>query len=146
MKYSIVIGLFLIGGTLLAQSSWDGVMEMNSAKNFAAEIYNNNNNDFNSCIEVDGVLHHPLAAAIAKEANGIVDYLLHINQTNLSSICNDLTILQYAIKYGDEELVKRLLQKGADPQQKSQSGQSALELAMQLDKPILVGYLKSLSK
>ncbi len=146
MKNFIVIGFLLLAGTMAAQSSWNGVLEMNSAKNFAAEIFHNNDNDFNGCIELDGVLHHPLAAAIVAKANGITDYLLHINQTDLSVICNDLTILQYAIKYGDEELVKRILQKGADPNQKSQSGQSPLDLAMALEKPVLVGYLKSLIK
>jgi len=119
---------------------------MNSARSFSAEVFQKNGNDMNACIEINGVAHHTLAAAIVSDANGIVDFILGRDDTDLSVICNDWTILQYAIKYGDEELVKRLLQSGADPNQESLSGLTSIELANKLEKPIIVGYLKSLAK
>ena len=146
MKHLITYSLLFISFSIAAQSNWEGIMEMNSARSFSAEIYTKNGNDMNACIEVNGVAHHGLAAAIVKDASGIVDFILGRDDTDLSVICNDWTILQYGIKYGDEDLVKRLLQSGANPTQESLSGLTPIDLATKLDKPVIVGYLKSLSK
>jgi len=100
----------------------------------------------NACVEINGTSHHLLAAAITKDANGIVDYMLDNADIDYTMICNDWTILQYGIKYGDAELVMRLLEKGADPAQKSHSGKSAMDFAIESGKPQVRAYLKSLQR
>ena len=145
MKNIFILSLICLSTQLSAQVDWDSVMEMKSAKNFLGTIYHNGN-DMSICVDINGSSHQLLAGAIVKEANSIVDYILDNGNPDLSLICNDLTILQYGIQYGDADLVKKLLSAGADPNQKSESGKSALDLAQELKKPIIIGYLKSLTK
>ena len=145
MKNILILTLVLLSAQLSAQVNWDDILEQNSARNFLATVYNNGN-DMNACEDVNGSPHHLLAGAIEKGATGIIDYMFQYADLDLSIICNDLTILQYAIIYGDEELVQRLLQSGADPNQKSLSGKSAMDIAKEHDKPLVIGYLKSLKR
>ena len=145
MKNIFILAIICLTGPLTAQVNWDSVMETKSARQFLATIYENGN-DMNICVDINGSAHQLISGAIVKEAHGIVDYILQNGNPDLSLICNDMTILQYGIQYGDADLVKQLLSAGADPNQTSESGQSAYDLAIQLDKPVIVGYLKSLTK
>ena len=132
---------------MTAQSQWESVLEQKSSRSFAAAVYQNSTDmNMNLCVDVDGVSTALLAGAIAKGANGIVDYILRSEKVDLSLICNDMTILQYGIKYGDAELVQDLLKAGADPSQLSESGKSAMHTALKNDKPVVLGYLKALQR
>jgi len=145
MRKLIVLAFLISSFSASAQVNWEGILEQNSARNFLATVFNNGN-DMNACVEINGTSHHLLAAAITKDANGIVDYMLDNADIDYTMICNDWTILQYGIKYGDAELVMRLLEKGADPAQKSHSGKSAMDFAKESGKPQVRAYLKSLQR
>jgi len=79
-------------------------------------------------------------------APALLDHVLSKDKVDLTTICEDKTILQYAIKYGDNVLVQKLIKAGADPHQQSYNGKTALDYAKKYDKPVIAGLLKSLHK
>lgn len=148
MKYILILSIMCCASLMTAQVNWESILEQKSARSFAATVYGTNGTDvdMNTCVDINGIPTTFLAGAIEKRALGIVDFILRTGKADLSLICNDMTILQYGIQYGDAQLVQDLLKAGADPTQKSLSGKTAMEYAMDMDKPVIIGYLKSLQR
>lgn len=142
MNKILILAILAISMNLSGQSAnWLEVIESNSVRNFEGYLYQNGA-DINQCVDIKGSDYNLIAAAIKVGSNELFSHILSKESLDLASICTDKTILQYAVKYGTEDEVKRLITAGADPHQLSKQGKSALDYAKKYDRPIMVGILK----
>ncbi|KAF5018994.1 hypothetical protein F66182_9012 [Fusarium sp. NRRL 66182] len=89
----------------------------------------------------------PLAWAIQNDAPEAVDVLISEGHIDLQK--EDLeeqslgsrTVLSWAVEYGHERVVTRLLEKGADPHARRANGDTPLSIARKFDRPDLVELL-----
>jgi len=142
MKTLITLALLSFSLAIGAQSSnWLAAIEANSVRNFEGYLYQNGN-DINQCVDVKGQDYHLLVVALKVQSNTLFDHILNNEALDLTTICTDTTILQYAVEYGEISHLQKLLAAGADPNQLSPDGRSALDYAKKHDKPVMVGILK----
>lgn len=136
--FSFILAM-LICLTISAQDINQQVYEAVKADNLYAlnEVLNQEQYNVNSCFELKGSSYHLLSMAIKLEKGTIINRLLADRSVDMSKICQDKTILMYGIKYGDEKLVKRLLDAGADPEQKSAEGRTVMDYIRKYKKPEL---------
>jgi len=126
----------LVSATMsYGQVNWSTLLEEDSARNFAGNLHKIANNDINQCIDVEGEQIQLLGAAIKYKSNNIVNYILdNRNDIDFSNICDNNTILLYAVLHGDTPLVKKVLDNGADPRQESKDGMSPQKMAFMTGK------------
>lgn len=142
MKKLLILAILGFSFNLSAQSSnWLEAVEANSVRNFEGYLYQNGN-DINQCVEVKGSAYHLLVVALKAQSHGLFDHILKNEDIDLTTICADKTILQYAVKYGEVSHIQKLLAAGADPQQLSIKGKSALDYAKKYEKSVIAGILK----
>ncbi len=142
MKTLITLALLSFSLAIGAQSSnWLAAIEANSVRNFEGYLYQNGN-DINQCVDVEGQDYHLLVVALKVKSNTLFDHILNNEALDLTAICTDKTILQYAVEYGEISHVQKLLAAGADHNQLSPDGRSALDDAKKYNKPVMVCILK----
>ncbi len=142
MKTLITLALFGFSLAVSAQSSnWLEAIEANSVRNFEGYLYQNGN-DINQCVDVKGQDYHLLVVALKVQSETLFNHILNNEALDLTTICADKTILQYAVKYGEVSHVQKLIAAGADPKQLSNKGKSALDYAKKYEKPVMAGILK----
>jgi len=125
--------------SISAQTNWKEVIQKDNIRNYVGHM---GGESINTCQTVGEVNYHTLSLAIKYDSKTIIDHILSQQDLDLSSVCDNKTILMYAIKYGDLSIVKRLIEKGADRKQKSQAGKDVLYYARKYEKREIYDYLK----
>lgn len=142
MKALFSIFLIFCALSINAQeTNWKQVVKQDNIRNFVGHL---GSNSINTCQKIENVEYHLLSLAIKSDSKVLIDHILQQEDLDLSQICADKTILMYAIKYGDKELVKTLVDSGADVSQLSARGKSAQDYARKYEKKEIYEYLNSL--
>ena len=141
MKSIFTILIVALGFSINAQTDWNEVVKMDNIRNFVGHM---GGASVNTCQDVNGVPYHTLSLAIKHESQTLIDHILVQEDLDLSAVCADKTILMYGIKYGNLDLVKTLISKGATISQKSAQGKSAIDYARKYQKREIYEYLKAL--
>lgn len=141
MKLLCTILFFVSAFTIDAQTNWETIIKQNNVRNYMGHM---GGKSVNTCQNVKGIPHHTLSLAIKYDSQILIDHILRQEDLDLSSDCSDKTILMYAIEYGSLDIVKSLIEKGADLNQKSSQGKTALEYARKFEKREIYDYIKSL--
>lgn len=121
------------------QTNWKEVIQMDNIRNYVGHM---GGESVNTCQTVGEVEYHTLSLAIKYESKTLINHILNQEDLDLSSVCDNKTILMYAIKYGDLNTVKRLIEKGADRKQVSKEGKDVLYYARKYEKREIYDYLK----
>lgn len=141
MKSIFTILLVALGFSINAQTNWTEVVKMDNIRNFMGHM---GGESVNTCQDVNGVPYHTLSLAIKYESKTLIDHILNQEDLDLSTVCADKTVLMFGIKYGNLELVKTLISKGATISQKSAQGKSPIDYARKYEKREIYEYLKTL--
>lgn len=87
--------------------------------------------DYDKCMNVKELSVTMLSYSIKYHRNKIAKFLL-ANNADINKSCDGMTPLMTAAKYGNTEMVKALLNKGADKTRKNADGKTAKELAVEM--------------
>jgi len=141
----LLLPLFLLFAmNAMAQTNWEDVMQQDNVRNFVGNLHTSGN-DINQCINYAGEEHQLLALAIRMNATELQNHILKQEGLDLIHICDNKTIVQYAIQYGDVQTLKTLINAGANYKQLSTDGMSSLDFAKKLERTTAYGFLKSLN-
>jgi hypothetical protein len=101
-------------------------------------------NTLNTCFKVEK--SYPICyVSLSIENNSFASLQYFVEKgANLETACFDKTPLMYAVKYGHLEMVKYLLEKGADINKVSVEGKTALDYAKKYRHLKIEAYLKTL--
>jgi hypothetical protein len=100
-------------------------------------------NIINNCFETEFEKSSYLAIAIYEESLASVKYFLDLD-ADINQVCQNKTPLMYASKFGLLDITKYLIEKGADINFVSIKGKTALDYAIQYEKPEIITFLKKL--
>jgi len=142
MKALFSIFLIFLALSIGAQdTNWKKVIEDDNVRNFVGHL---GSKSINACEKMGIAEYTFLSMAIKSDSKVLIDHILNQKDLDLSHVCSDKTILMYAIKYGDIDLVKTLIKNGADASQLSKQGKSALQYARKYEKKDVYDYLNTL--
>jgi len=96
----------------------------------------------NNCFEIEFDTRSLMAISIYEDSIESLKYFVE-EGADLEHICENKTPLMYAAKYGRLDIVKYLLDKGADINVISIKGKTALSYSIQYESPEIEKYLKS---
>ncbi|MEN8815977.1 MAG: ankyrin repeat domain-containing protein [Nonlabens sp.] len=140
--------LFTVTTLLLTLLSY-GQQELATAmKNDDVVLLNQNITDSNKndCIEINGTDYTLLAIAIKLDSTKIFEELITSHKVDLDNICEDKTPLMYAVKYGKEEMVIKLLEAGVNTDKTSKKGKTVLYYAEKYDQKSIAKILKGFKR
>ena len=140
--------LFTVTTLLLTLLSY-GQQELATAmKNDDVVLLNQNITDSNKndCIEINGTDYTLLAIAIKLDSKKIFEELITSHKVDLDNICEDKTPLMYAVKYGKEEMVIKLLEAGVNTDKTSKKGKTDLYYAEKYDQKSIAKILKGFKR
>ncbi|WP_438968627.1 ankyrin repeat domain-containing protein [Nonlabens sp.] len=140
--------LFTVTTLLLTLLSY-GQQELATAmKNDDVVLLNQNITDSNKndCIEINGTDYTLLAIAIKLDSKKIFEELITSHKVDLDNICEDKTPLMYAVKYGKEEMVIKLLEAGVNTDKTSKKGKTVLYYAEKYDQKSIAKILKGFKR
>jgi ankyrin repeat protein len=89
--------------------------------------------------------YHPIHAAVTRGNTNIVDLLLRHGATLADDASMVLTPLMCASQSDDATMVRFLLSKGANPEQRSKNGMTAMQLAAMWSSPAVIAALHTVS-
>lgn len=141
MKIIFALLLTCLSAQTYAQD-WQAIAKSNNERNFMGSLFQYQNDDINKCVVIDGNEHHILEILIDNNAEKLISYTIDKRPVDYKKSCGDNTILMHAIDAGNLELVKRLIDKGADIKAVNQQGQSGLEYAKAVGNNEIYGYLR----
>ncbi len=134
----------LVSGHLFSQSIDAEVMKAVQEDNTYAlnEILNSKEYNINSCFELKGTKYNIVSLAIKLDKKIVLNRCLFDRQLDLNAYCEDKTPLMYAVKYGNKDAVKMLLDKGADINATSKQGKTAMDYAEKYEQKEIAKMLK----
>ena len=94
----------------------------------------------NACLDQKGLKFSLLGLSIKFKAQQCFEYLISKEKINLDLACNDMSPLMYASKYNQLEMVKTLIEAGAD-KTKENNGKTALDIAKKYKRTAIIEYL-----
>lgn len=100
-----------------------------------------NKENIDKCYSIDEFSYSLLALSIKMNKSQIFQKLID-EKADPNHICDDKTPLMYAVKYGNLDFVKKLLQSGADKNAKSTKGNTALDYAKKYDQKEIAKILE----
>lgn len=135
-KIFIIFGL-ISGGVFYAQELTDqmkGMLKYDNIDEFSTYV---KKEDINKCFQIKESSYSLLALSIKMDSQKFFQKLID-EKADLNLICDDKTPLMFASKYGNLALAKKLLERGADKNKKSNKGLTALDYAKKYEKPELI--------
>jgi len=100
-----------------------------------------NSEDYNLCYNIKDDKYALLSLTIKAKATKCFDFLVSEKSIDLNINCSGKTPLLYAAKYGQLDMLKRLIKKGADTTYKNK-GKSALDYAKRYGHKEIVSYFQ----
>jgi ankyrin repeat protein len=101
------------------------------------------NEHINTCFEAANSDYTLLALTIKLNAADCFQYLLE-RKADLEKSCTGKTPLMYAVKYGNLDMTKALIEAGAKLDFVNASGRTALDYAIKYEQKEIYDYLKTL--
>ena len=95
------------------------------------------------CFDVEGYGYTLLAISIKMNKAAVFSYLIG-KKITLNKICKDKSALMFATKYGKLDMVKALVNAGADIKQLSDEKETALDYAVKYKQVAIEEYFKTL--
>ncbi len=142
MKNIFVLLLICLSTQAFAQD-WQAITKANNKRHFFGSLFQYQNDDINKCVVIDDNEHHMLEILIDNKAENLLLTAMNERQIDYNKTCGGNTILMHAIDAGNLELIKRLLDKGADIKAVNGEGQSGLEYAKASGNNEIYGYLRT---
>lgn len=96
--------------------------------------------DFNKCFQIKDKSIDLFGLSVKHERKNTFNYLL-ANKADVNKSCDDVTPLMAAARYGYTDMVKTLLQKGADKNAKDKNGKTAKDYAKERNQTAVLGLL-----
>ena len=100
-----------------------------------------NKENINKCYPIEEFSYSLLALSIKMNKPNVFKKLV-TEKANLDLICDDKTPLMYAVKYGNIDFAKLLLENGANKKAISNKGNTALDYAKKYDQKELIKILE----
>jgi len=142
MKNLFILLLICLSAQTYAQD-WQAIIQTKNERNFFGSLFQYQNDDINKCVVIDGNEHHMLELLIDNNAEKLALIAMNERRIDYNKPCGGNTILMHAIDARNLELIKRLINKGADVMALNEAGQSALEYAKATGEAEIYGYLRS---
>jgi ankyrin repeat protein len=127
MKNILIAAFALLGLTATAQQELISAIENDNVSAFKSLIQSH---DVNGCIEDTDSDYTPLMLAVSYGSKQVVSELLNNKNVDVESSCKtDVSALMIAANYKRTDMVKLLLEAGADAKRKDKYGRNAYEIA-----------------
>ncbi|MGN7864528.1 ankyrin repeat domain-containing protein [Chryseobacterium sp. 22458] len=139
-KICLIIGIILahcIYGQELTNDHKQMLKYDNTAY-FAALV---NKENINACYPIENTAYTLLGLAIKMNSKEVFQKLID-EKADLEKTCDGKTPLMFAAKYGNTEMAKKLLTKGAQKDTKTDRGYTALDYAKKYEKPEIIKLLE----
>lgn len=141
LLFSILLLQSIIG---LSQSINDNIydsIENDNILMLASEL-KKQNYSLNECFELKEKPYSLFAIAIKLEKQKIFKYLIE-QKADINKICEDKSPLMYAVKYGNINFVKKLVEAGANINLENEEGRTAIDYAKKYEHKEILEYLQS---
>lgn len=138
--------LFLVASTLVSAQSltedFKNAIKTDNAETFSKLVTLDN---LNTCYEYGNNSYTLLALTIKYEAKACFKTLL-AQKADLEKACSNKTPLMYAVKYGQLDVVKTLVEADVDYKAEDNRGRTAKDYAKKYEQKEIYEYLKALKK
>lgn len=144
MKKIFLITSFVVSSLALSQSVTDkmkNAFETDNPVSLIEEIKAQKLN-INNCFELKEKTYSLFAIAIKMDKQKVFSELIN-QKADLNKICEDKSPLMYAVKYGKINMVKQLIEAGADINVRNSEGANAFHYAQKYQQKEIEEYLKS---
>ena len=144
MKKIFLITSFVVSSFALSQSVTDkmkNAFETDNPVSLIEEIKAQKLN-INDCFELKEKPYSLFAIAIKMDRQKVFSELIN-QKADLDKICEDKSPLMYAVKYGKINMVKQLVEAGADINVRNSEGANAFHYAQKYQQKEIEEYLKS---
>lgn len=136
----LVLGISVFTNVLHAQ-------EVSTPQKIAFESDNIENfkkafskSDYDKCLLVKNQEYTMLSYSVRQAKKNVFNFLLN-NKSDVNKACNGFTPLMSAAMFGNLEMAKILLKKGADKNAKDSAGETAKDYAVKYNQPELAKIL-----
>lgn len=103
------------------------------------------NYTINECFDLKEKPYSLFAIVIKLEKQKIFNYLIE-QKADINKICEDKSPLMYAVKYGNMNYVKKLVEAGANINLENEEGRTAIDYAKKYEHKEILEYLQSIKK
>ena len=144
MKKIFLITSFVVSSLALSQSvtnKMKNAFETDNPVSLIEEIKAQKLN-INDCFELKEKPYSLFAIAIKMDRQKVFSELIN-QKADLNQICEDKSPLMYAVKYGKINMVKQLIEAGADINVRNSEGANAFHYAQKYQQKEIEEYLKS---
>ena len=144
MKKIFLITSFVVSSLALSQSVTDkmkNAFETDNPVSLIEEIKVQKLN-INDCFELKEKTYSLFAIVIKMDRQKVFSELIN-QKADLNQICEDKSPLMYAVKYGKINMVKQLVEAGADINVRNSEGANAFHYAQKYQQKEIEEYLKS---
>lgn len=145
MKHILFTFLLAVTSLISAQSLPDDIKSAIKADDAIAFSKLVTTDNVNSCYDTGNTSYILLALTIKYEAKECFKTLL-TKKADVGKTCSSKTPLMYAVKYKSLEMVKTLIEAGADYKAENSSGRTAMDYAKKYEQKEIYEYFKRLKK
>lgn len=143
MKSFVLVLALVFTGIAFGQTLSEDIkkaIKSDDVKSFEGLVKKEN---LNTCFEAGNSNYTLMALTIKLNANSCFKLLLD-RDVDLEKACSTKTPLMYAVKYGNLEMTKALIEAKANLDTKNNSGRKAVDYAKKYKQKEIYEYLKSL--
>ena len=97
--------------------------------------------DYNKCLGEKNISYNLLAYSVRFDKKNIFNYLI-ANNVDINKMCNNLSPLMAAARFGRADLAKELLKKGAVKKLKNDDGETAKDISVKYKETAVTEILK----
>ncbi len=136
----LAIALLFLGTSIYAQdisSTAISALQKGNASELE-EVFGGQ--DFNKCFELKGNVYNYLALSVRLESLASLKFFVE-KGADLEQACTSKTPLMYAVKYGQLDMVKYLVDNGAKLETKTAKGNTALDYAKKYKHAAIEAYI-----
>ncbi|MCW3168739.1 ankyrin repeat domain-containing protein [Chryseobacterium sp. 09-1422] len=114
------------------------MLKYDDISNFSALV---NKENINQCFQNENTSYSLLALSIKLNSKKVFQKLTE-EKADLEKVCDGKTPLMFAAKYGNFDFAKKLLEKGAKKETKTDRGYSAIDYAKKYEKTDIIKLLE----
>lgn len=138
---TLVFGIFLLTSFLFGQEMSKEQRKAFQTDNIDVFKAAFSKADYNKCFGIKEESYTLLSFSVKHDRKNIFNYLL-ANNADVNKACNNQTPLMIAGMYGNANMAKTLLKKGADKNAKNGNGETAKDFSVKYKQAALTAILK----